>query len=251
LKQKLVITDLTQMPVGNQVCVVGITEDGKTIRPVHPSGFLKSYLYNNNDLVVCPRAKVEWDFTQDHPVPPHIEDKLFIPNSLKYYGKCDDKQWEQYLLKVSFKTVKDIYQGYLCYNHWVAPGSPTRSIATLIDAKIQSLNIIETEKSVRSRLIFHDISNNKYDLPISDLAFREMTYMQIKRKLEKAEDVSDKIINRLLKSKFVYLRIGLARPWKSTSSEGYEHCYCQITGIHTFPDYLDGKNFTDFTIKSR
>ena len=34
----------------------------------------------------------------------------------------------------------------------------------------------------------------------------------------------------------------LARGWQKFP----ERCYLQITGVYTFPDYLEGKIFTDF-----
>ena len=51
----------------------------------------------------------------------------------------------------------------------------------------------------------------------------------------------------LLKSKEVLLRIGLARGWE----EHPDRCYIQLTGVYTFPDYLEGKTFADFTPKEK
>jgi hypothetical protein len=42
----------------------------------------------------------------------------------------------------------------------------------------------------------------------------------------------------------MFLRIGLARHWEKHP----ERCHLQITGIYTFPDYLNGRTFTDFAI---
>ena len=38
----------------------------------------------------------------------------------------------------------------------------------------------------------------------------------------------------------VYLRLGLARAYPKNQ------CYLQVTGVYSFPDYLDGRNFADF-----
>jgi ATP-dependent DNA helicase RecQ len=40
----------------------------------------------------------------------------------------------------------------------------------------------------------------------------------------------------------VVLRIGLTRHWDAYP----DRCFLQITGIHTFPDYLEGQTFADF-----
>lgn len=39
----------------------------------------------------------------------------------------------------------------------------------------------------------------------------------------------------------IYIRLGLTRPWGDP-----EVCWTQVTGIYTFPDYLEGKTFADF-----
>ena len=42
----------------------------------------------------------------------------------------------------------------------------------------------------------------------------------------------------------IYLRIGLARP--TWIGHYPETCWVQITGVYTFPDYLDGRNWSEF-----
>ena len=39
----------------------------------------------------------------------------------------------------------------------------------------------------------------------------------------------------------IYLRLGLTRPWGDP-----EYCWTQVTGIYTFPDYLEGSTFAHF-----
>jgi len=45
-----------------------------------------------------------------------------------------------------------------------------------------------------------------------------------------------------VKGSEVFLRIGLARGWDMYP----DRCFLQITGIYSFPDYLDGRTFADF-----
>ncbi|MBC7263779.1 MAG: hypothetical protein H5T64_05395 [Chloroflexi bacterium] len=59
---------------------------------------------------------------------------------------------------------------------------------------------------------------------------------------QKPEEIRAEI-KRQLHSATVFLRIGLARGWEKFPNR----CYLQITGVHTFPDYLEGRSFTDFT----
>ena len=46
----------------------------------------------------------------------------------------------------------------------------------------------------------------------------------------------------MLKSRKVYLRLGLARGWHKYP----DRCYIQITGVYTFPDYLEGHTFAAY-----
>lgn len=244
MRQKLIITDLTQMPDGNKVCVVGISEQGRTIRPVHEGGFLKDYLYHNSKLTIFPSAIVEFDLIEESPEPPHIEDMVFDPVTIKSHGSCDTARWERTLLTTSSNTVAQIYEGNLRYGKWVAPGALTRSIATLSGSTKHAF-AIEVDRAPKPRILFVDSSGNEYDLSVSDLAIREFCFNEIIREGNSAVDIADRLNKALAKVSKIYLRIGLARPFKYKDT-GTEHCYAQVTGIHTFPDYLDGKTFADF-----
>jgi len=54
-----------------------------------------------------------------------------------------------------------------------------------------------------------------------------------------------KLTNILKGIERIYLRLGLARPFKKSAADE-PRCYLQVTGVHTFPDYLQGKTFADF-----
>ena len=45
----------------------------------------------------------------------------------------------------------------------------------------------------------------------------------------------------------VFIRVGLGRAWSKAEDEPKKH-YLFITGVHSFPDYLEGKNYNDFRI---
>ncbi len=244
MRQKIVITDLTQMPQGNKVCVIGINEQGRTIRPIHDNGFLKNYLYNRSQLIIFPRAIIEFDFIGEKPQPPHIEDMDFDPTFIKYHGLSDDTKWESTLLITSFNTVNKIYEGNLKYGKWVPPGAKTRSIATLSGSTEHSF-IIEEGRAPKTRIRFLDASGNEYNLPVSDLAIRELCFSEVIRKGKAVADVAGELNRAIAQIRKIYLRVGLARAYKVEGAET-EHCYPQITGIHTIPDYLNGKTFADF-----
>lgn len=245
MRQTIVITDLTQMPAGNQVCVAGISEKGECIRPVCSGGFLKKYLYIDNKLATRPRARIEFDFTEARPEPPHIEDKIFDPRSIAYRGLCNDTEWEGVLRSSSYNRVKDIYEGFLRDCSWVKPGTKTRSIATLSRTTVLNVQLSAWNGRLRYRLSFKDSAGEVFDRPVSDLTFRELCYKKVKRDGCHCLAISNELTRLLKAVAHIYLRLGLARPWIQPGlSES--RCYLQVTGIYTFPDYLEGKTFADF-----
>lgn len=245
MRQTIVITDLTQMPTGNQVCVTGISEKGECIRPVCGGGFLKKYLYINNKVSIRPRARIGFDFTPAKIEPPHIEDKTFDPTSIVSCGICNDTEWEHVLKSSSYTRVNDIYDGFLQDFSWVKTGAKTKSIATLSAATSLNVQLPEWEGKLKYKLSFKDGTNQMFDRPISDLTFRELCYKKIKRDNHYRLDVSYEFISIFNKADRVYIRLGLARPWIQPGSNEPK-CYLQVTGIYTFPDYLNGKTFADF-----
>ncbi len=247
MRQTIVITDLTQMPGpgGSQVCVVGVTETGECIRPVCEGGFQKRYLYVGNTVAIRPRARIEFGFTEANIEPPHIEDRTFTPSSIVNHGLCNDAEWENVLRSSSYVRVADIYDGFLQDGNWVQPGSRTRSIATLSQATVASVQLPEWEGKLRYRLSFRDITKNLFDRPVSDLVFRELSYKKVKRDGHPRSAVSSELTNILKSAEHIYLRLGLARPFRVSASSELR-CYLQITGVYTFPDYLKGKSFADF-----
>ncbi len=245
MHQTIVITDLTQMPTGNQVCVTGISEKGECIRPVCSGGFLKKYLYVNNKVSVRPGARIRFDFTPAKIEPPHIEDKTFDPASIVRMGLCNNTEWEHVLKGSAYTNVKDIYDGFLQDCSWVKPGTKTRSIATLSSATNLNVQLPEWEGKLRYKLSFKDSTGDMFDRPISDLTFRELCYKRIKMDGNPRLTVSGELTGLLKKADRVYIRLGLARPWIQPGSSEPK-CYLQVTGIYTFPDYLQGKTFADF-----
>jgi hypothetical protein len=238
MRQRLVISDVTQMPRGDEICVVGINDAGECVRPICAGGFKKIYRYHGSRLVIYPRAEVEFDFINDVPDPPHVEDKIFNPGSITYIGEYDDERWEDILIKTGFTSVQSIFEGKLTSGRFVLPGTNTRSIGTLKDAEINSLNIVYSDGIVKPRLLFTDGRNRDYNFPVSDIFIREICFNRVKIKSEDIEAVSASITESLKQARKVYVRIGLARPW-AKDGESELRCYPQVTGIHIFKFHTD------------
>ncbi|MBA7566194.1 hypothetical protein ES708_07882 [subsurface metagenome] len=228
------------MPKGNEVCVVGIDAEGKCIRPVCDGGFLKQYLYDSQRRVIIRHgAKVEFDL---HPVdilPPHIEDLMFDPSSITGRGKCSASEWENTLRRSSFETVSEIYDGLIQDNAWVMPGAETKSIGTLAKASI--IDVYLTPGNVKPRITFADNSGCEFERPASDLTMWDRCHYLVKDQGNDILSVQKELLSSLQRADRLYLRLGLARPWGQDGK-----CWLQVTGVYTFPDYLDGKCFDDF-----
>ena len=246
MRQTIVITDLTQMPDKNQVCVVGINENGECIRPVHVRGFLKKYLYIDNKLSVIPRARIEFDFTPAKIEPPHIEDKTFDPTYIVSYGACNNTEWKYTLESKAYTNVDAIYNGFLQGSSWVKPGVQTRSIATLSKATALNVQLPEyEERKLKYKLSFKDSTGAVFNRPVSDLTFRELCYKKVKRDGNLHSAVASELTDLLNNAERAHIRLGSARPWAQPGSSEFR-CYLQVTGIYTSPDYLQGKTFADF-----
>jgi hypothetical protein len=245
MQKTIVITDLTQMPNPDEVCVVGVDQHNQCIRPVLSNGVLKRHLYIDDELVMQPRAKIKFDFHRVPIKPPHIEDLGFDPRSIVYEGLCTDAEWEQVLRGSSFSTVDDIYDGLLQEHRWIEPEANTRSIGTLSQVRVTAAKLPVWSGKLRYRLSFRDNSGFLYnDIPISDLAFRELSYAEVKKRGRSPVAVSQQITSLLTTADRLYLRLGLAHPWRNPNT-GKVGCWTQVTGIYTFPDYLEGKSFAD------
>lgn len=248
MRQTIVVTDLTQMKGGNYVCIAGINESGQCMRPVaedRERGVSKDSLYYESRLIVCPGAKVEFDLYAARLELPHVEDYKFDPNHIVSKGFCSSTEWEDTLRNSSYTVVGEIYDGLLEERKWVKPGANTRSIATLSGASIVNVQLPEWDGKLRYRLSFKDRTGNLFDCPVSDLTFRELCYKRIKRDSYPRLPVAGELSTLLKNADRVYLRLGLARPFRTTPTTEPK-CYLQVTGIHTFPDYLQGKTFADF-----
>ena len=245
MQKTIVITDLTKM-WGDGVCIAGIDHHSQCIRPVLPGGVRRRHLYVGNMLVIRPRAKVKFDFNEVPIKPPHMENFGFDPSSIKYQGSCADTEWETVLQESLFRSVHDIYDGLLQEGRWVAPGANTRSLGTVTQIQIREVRLEIQTGNRRYRLYFTDAMGHQYDdVTISEMAFRAFSDAQANR-LGSSIAASTYVKNLLRGADRLYLRLGLAGPWAPPNTSFGLRCWMQVTGIYTFPDYLEGKSFADF-----
>jgi len=249
VKKIITVVDLTRMSKLN-VCVAGYTEDGVCIRPVLPRGPLnEKWLWSETpsikEPVVRPFAVVEIDVLDIRPTttPPHTEDWPLRTFQRVSHRLLTDDQRKNLLRETLYRSVEDIF-GATLYGEvrgYVTAGDGQRSLGTIEPKGIWKVHF--DEKYATYRLYFVDRAEKWYDLAINDMALRDyLYYSRIKTGKSPHELAEEMTAN--LKTKQVYLRIGLARHFPAQP----DRCYLQITGVYSFPDYLEGRCFADFVI---
>ena len=242
MRKLLAITDVTHM-WGDMVCIAGLTEDLQCIRPVVDGGVRIWSLYKSREPVIFPSAKIWMDLTPAEIIPPHIEDQTFDPSSIEFKDRFEPRHWEKLLSMSSLRSVQDIFDGKLA-DRRVAPGAKTRSLGTIKDVKITDLRADSRYDRIVWRLDFEDESGEVHTrFPVNDLAFRGLAQRLYDKGLNLA-GVARTLLERIDQTSRVYLRIGLARP--TTVGSYDEACWVQVTGVYTFPDYLNGRIWADF-----
>ncbi len=245
MRELIAITDVTEM-WASQVCIAGVTQELDCIRPVVEGGVQIWDLYKDDQPIIFPGAKVWMDFSPAQIAPPHIEDRAFDPQTVEYKDAFKDKHWETLLRKTSHDSVHSIFDGNLNERR-VAPGTLTRSLGTISNVRILNLSVDlrhEGEGRRVLRMAFKDASDNVYKgFPVNDLAFRGV-FKQLLRSYRTVPRAVSSLLERLKKSDRTYLRIGLARPTRIGRYP--ETCWVQVTGVYTFPDYLDGIKWSAF-----
>ena len=240
MKKRIVITDLTRMQHGN-VCICGYDKEHACIRPILSRGIPEKSLVNDGKPVIFPFALVEFDFLSPRPEAPHTEDYFYLSNSPILIQRVANPQ--KVLDWSVFETIEDLFEQPVLtdvgFN--VMDGQGPRSVGTLRPKAIQNI-IYESgpDGTWDYRLVFTDSSGMRYRLKITDLTWHYYCNSQ-RAQFSSPDALADQMLTTL-QDKSVYLRIGLSRGWK----EHPGRCFLQLNGIHTFPDYLEGKTFADF-----
>ncbi len=248
MKKEIVITDLTRMQEG-RVCVAGYDRQGHCIRPtLPPPGIHESTLYGQGRPSVYPFAVVEYDLLQAVPEPPHTEDYRYNPSTVRFIKRVDEKAKREILDRTLFASVRSVFETllYFDYGCYVKLGQGVRSLGTIRPQQIQSvIHDLSPENKWQYRLVFNDGEGQIYRLTVTDLAWRYYHDRQREQGCAPIKIAAE--LTAALQSRDVYLRVGLARGWAKFP----DRCFVQVTGVYTFPDYLEGQTFADFAFHKK
>ena len=247
MKKAMLITDLTRMSPP-WVCVGGYWRDLTAVRPKlqHRHGLTEHFLFHGGRLIIRPFAMVELDFLEAVPEPPHTED-WFVGHGYKALEqvRLPDEQAFAFLQRILDPDVTSIFDASVHTEHgcYVKSGEGSRSLGTILPKRLAAVQYIcRADSKWDYRIAFVDQSGTGYRLAVTDLTFRHYCDYQRLRGRSPKEVAAD--IEHRLRGVTVFLRIGLARGWKKFP----DRCYLQITGVHSFPDYLEGRCFDDFDL---
>lgn len=247
MKQDMLITDLTRMSPP-WVCVGGYWHDRTAVRPklLSGPGLKEDFLFQSGRPIIRPFAVVELDFLRHTPKPPHTEDWFIVPgHKVLKQPRLSEEQALAFLRQILDPDVTSIFgaEVHTEPGYYVKAGEGTRSLGTIQPQRVTSVQYTLKEGGKWDyRISFVDQSDTSYRLSVTDLGFRH--YCDYRRQQgEKPQDIAVDLRQRLSQVT-VFLRIGLARGWEKFP----DRCYLQITGVHTFPDYLGGRCFADFDL---
>lgn len=244
MKQSLLITDVTAMR-GEAVCFAGVNAAGECKRPIFADrrSILREHLAPKQGGLIRPRAVVEMELTRcDRWEAPHVEDCFFDWEQVEALFLVSEKEWRDWL---AFLAVEDIAAALgvkLSEGRKARSGEGRASLTTVRACEIEGFQIQESRYEAgkhRYRLRFRSEQGRRYHLPVTDLSLRALAEGLLAQVGERAV-VAERIFTSILEADEVYLRLGLGRHFR-----GWH--YLQVNGIYTFPDYLQGRCYADFS----
>ncbi len=244
----LTITDLTRMAHGN-VCIAGYTPEGRCLRPVfHKGGIAEAWLFDEHGAIaVRPFATLAVTVAKHVPDPPHTEDHIIDP-VYHVAGRLSTSQQQALLTASADPTVAAIFGApiHADAGWYIRAGTGTHSLGTVQPRAIEQVIYAEHPDRWEYTFVFTDQAGAQYRLGVVDLALRaSFDYLRAVQGVAPAEVARRG--HAAISAGQVFLRIGLSRGWVKHP----DRCYLQITGVHTFPDYLKGKCFADFSRAAR
>lgn len=241
MRKRLTITDLTRMK-GDRVCIFGVDEEGNGVRPdIGSAGIREHHLLDKNGRrIVAPFAVVEFDLVRPVSKPPHTEDREMNPRHLpRLVRRLSVGEQKALLTNLLDRSVSDIFGAEIHVSQYVNEGEGRRSLGTVMASEVIDIKYSLTKhERYDYRMKFSDATGEVYDLPITDLAFRD--YCGGQRLQGHATDVISHELKCRLSESRVFVRVGLARPF----AKMYNRCYLQVSGVYAFPDYAGHRETT-------
>lgn len=230
---RIVVSDLTRFTNNDLLCLAGLTDDGRCIRPLFATkpGYLSYETCRANNIL--PGTILEGEFEPFDVInPPHSEDH-HINGQLRNCGNVSSDQFRTLLAASSCHSVNGAFGIQLANGIKVIPPGmePVKSIVTL---RLRPENFrICADKHNDEKIKAHlrdDDGNELSFLPVTDLGF----FDRVGRKQTRTATAVE--ATRFIQSQAeLYIRLGLSRIYQSP--DGRNGYWMQVNGIYTFPGY--------------
>ena len=233
MNDTIIITDLTRFKKEGKVCIAGYSQQQrKIIRPLFSEQMTDAYLSQKDceRYNILPGTRLRGDFESMNHSAPHNEDHL-VRGTLEVLKPATKEEFLAVLQETSNATLS---AGFGCaVDSKVIPINvkPICSIITLSVAP-ESIQLVPDyyNNDIRTLKVKLNISALPPDtiLSLTDLGFFRYAFNFI------SSNSIDELNRFLRKQDYVYLRIGLSRPYQVKERNGY---WMQVNGIYTFLDY--------------
>jgi hypothetical protein len=244
---ELTITDITRM-AGYFICIAGIDKKGKTIRPLYEHKRIEESwcLVDGKEIRPFTRVLIDLEKPRPNPTPPHMEDWFIGTENQQVIGYCTEEEKKDILKNNLSKDTAEIFgteiQRIQGEGTFVKSNCGCRSMGTIKAKHVFDFMHDQFEGRWDYRLKFIDESDHEYRLKVVDLTFQFfIDYLRIYKKMP-VEKIDEFVNSKIFGHEDIYLRVGLARGWDKFP----ERCFLQITGLHTFPDYVGKRSFQEY-----
>lgn len=242
---ELTITDISRMSPGF-ICVAGIDPTGRTIRPQYHTHRISDGWCCVDGRFIRPFTRVALELETPRSIPPHTEDWYAVDEPPRILGDCTDGEKLELLKATCSNDITSIFdveiqhvdgQGTFIYSN-----TGYRSLGTVHAQHVFGFQHRLFDGRRDYRLHFIDQGGSEYRLKAVDITFQ--TYVDHLRVCHRfsTDEVEKFVDNHVFAHHTIYLRVGLARGWANYP----DRCYLQITGIYTYPDYLENRCFQEY-----
>lgn len=251
MKTLMAVSDITRMREP-YICVAGITNNGETIRPLFRQDRIHQDWCFQNGTNIRQFTRITLNLLDHDPHPPHTEDWHADMDSLEIIGDVTEEKKLIILGKICDASLASIFGAEIRSDQgqqavYIHTGEGDRSLGTVQPRRLFDFKYRCYERGWDYRVSFFDGNDEFYKLKIVDLTFQAFIDHQRICCQKSSEEIEEFVNQKIFSGRNIYIRIGLARGWADYPTR----CYLQITGIHTFPDYLDHRCFHDLNNEIR
>lgn len=227
---RIVVNHLTRMRP-TRICVAGIDEKGRSVRPVLDGQQLGRSLLQNEGGPFSLGAVVDLGRPRPRPVAPEVEDVVFDPRSTAVAERLDDAAFLRVLGAVAATSLRAVFGPELVKKSGTAAAVPQSSgNASLGVLRIRGAELLLQTRYEKPDLRVHFTDPDFGDLRIkvTDLRLWEDDHVTpAAANIERIAGMLDDC----------FLAVGLSRPFKVSSYEGIWH-WLQINNVFPVADPL-------------